>query len=148
MPPNVRDVSLDLLTPMDPPRPSAESTLTEPKRLGTVTCGKKVPSLPSNPTTLPWKSPKMEHLLSWSSTLLGANSAKKMEDDLSAFAADSDIAVYKFRGDEEREFASANLNTESFPTVNVINADGTVVKYESEDRSPEAIKKFVADTIA
>lgn len=73
---------------------------------------------------------------------------QKMEDDLSAFAADSDIPVYKFRGDEEREFASANLNTESFPTVNVIKADGSVVKYESEDRSPDAIKKFVADTIA
>ncbi|VEU43835.1 unnamed protein product [Pseudo-nitzschia multistriata] len=71
-----------------------------------------------------------------------------MEEDFSTFAEGSDIPVYKFRGDEDREFVSANLNTESFPTVNVVKADGSVVKYESEDRSPEAIKKFVADTLA
>jgi len=71
-----------------------------------------------------------------------------MEEEFEKFAEGSDVDVYKFRGDEEREFASANLNTESFPTVNVVKADGSVVKYESEDRSVDAIKKFVADTIA
>ena len=73
---------------------------------------------------------------------------QKMEEDFAEFAAGSDIDVYKFRGDEEREFVSANLNTESFPTVNVVKADGSVVKYESEDRSVDAINKFVADTLA
>jgi len=71
-----------------------------------------------------------------------------MEDEFAKFAEGSDIDVYKFRGDEEREFVSANLNTESFPTVNVVKADGSVVKYESEDRSVDAIKKFVSDTLA
>jgi len=71
-----------------------------------------------------------------------------MEEEFSKFAEGSDIDVYKFRGDEEREFVSANLNTESFPTVNVVKEDGSVVKYESEDRSVDAIKKFVADTLA
>jgi len=71
-----------------------------------------------------------------------------MEEDFATFAAGADIDVYKFRGDEQREFVSANLNTESFPTVNVVKADGSVVKYESEDRSVDAIKKFVADTLA
>lgn len=71
-----------------------------------------------------------------------------MEDDFGKFAEGSDLDVYKFRGDEEREFVSEKLNTESFPTVNVVKADGSVVKYESEDRSVEAIQKFVAETIA
>mmetsp|Transcript_9370 Transcript_9370/g.23335 ORF Transcript_9370/g.23335 Transcript_9370/m.23335 type:complete len:430 (+) Transcript_9370:119-1408(+) len=71
-----------------------------------------------------------------------------MEEDFSKFADGADLAVYKFRGDEEREFVSENLNTESFPTVNVVKEDGSVVKYESEDRSPEAIQKFVAETLA
>eukprot|EP00535_Pseudo-nitzschia_heimii_P007729 CAMPEP_0197189532 /NCGR_PEP_ID=MMETSP1423-20130617/19902_1 /TAXON_ID=476441 /ORGANISM="Pseudo-nitzschia heimii, Strain UNC1101" /LENGTH=429 /DNA_ID=CAMNT_0042641667 /DNA_START=94 /DNA_END=1383 /DNA_ORIENTATION=- len=71
-----------------------------------------------------------------------------MEEEFAKFAEGSDIDVYKFRGDEEREFVSANLNTESFPTVNVVKADGSVVKYESEDRSVDAIQKFVTDTIA
>jgi phosphoadenosine phosphosulfate reductase len=71
-----------------------------------------------------------------------------MEEEFAKFAEGSDIDVYKFRGDEEREFVSANLNTESFPTVNVVKEDGSVVKYESEDRSVDAIKKFVADTLA
>ena len=73
---------------------------------------------------------------------------QKMEDEFGKFAEGSDLDVYKFRGDEEREFVSANLNTESFPTVNVVKPDGTVVKYESEDRTVEAIEKFVADTLA
>jgi phosphoadenosine phosphosulfate reductase len=71
-----------------------------------------------------------------------------MEEEFAKFAEGSDIDVYKFRGDEEREFVSAKLNTESFPTVNVVKADGSVVKYESEDRSVDAINKFVADTLA
>jgi len=73
---------------------------------------------------------------------------QKMEDDFAAFAAQSDIDVFKFRGDEERDFVQANLNTESFPTVNVVKADGSVVKYESEDRSVEALNAFVAKELA
>ena len=57
-------------------------------------------------------------------------------------AADAGLPVYKFRGDEQREYVEANLNTKSFPTVNYVAADGTVTKYESEDRSVEAMKGF------
>ena len=71
-----------------------------------------------------------------------------MEDEYAKFADGSDIDVYKFRGDEQRDFVSANLNTQSFPTVNVIKADGTVVKYESEDRTVEAFNAFVEKTLA
>jgi phosphoadenosine phosphosulfate reductase len=71
-----------------------------------------------------------------------------MEDALEDFAKDSDVDVYSFRGDEEREFVMENLNTNSFPTVNVIKPDGTAVKYESEERTPEAFKKFVEETLA
>lgn len=71
-----------------------------------------------------------------------------MEDEFGKFAEGADLDVYKFRGDEEREFVSENLNTSSFPTVNVVKEDGSVVKYESEDRSVDAIKAFVAETLA
>jgi phosphoadenylyl-sulfate reductase (thioredoxin) len=74
--------------------------------------------------------------------------SKSMEDEFEKFAAASDLDVYSFRGDEEREFVQGNLNTESFPTVNVIKADGSVVKYESEVRTVEAINAFVAETLA
>jgi len=71
-----------------------------------------------------------------------------MEDEYSEFAAQSKYDVYKFRGDEVRDFVSKSLNTESFPTVNVVKADGSVVKYESEDRSVGAINAFVESTLA
>jgi phosphoadenylyl-sulfate reductase (thioredoxin) len=74
--------------------------------------------------------------------------SQSMEDEFEAFAADSDLDVYSFRGDEEREFVQESLNTISFPTVNVIKADGTVVKYESEVRTPEAFDAFVKETLA
>jgi phosphoadenylyl-sulfate reductase (thioredoxin) len=47
--------------------------------------------------------------------------SQKMEDEYEAFAAKmkGKMDVYTFRGDEEREFVMANLNTNSFPTVNV-----------------------------
>merc|ERR1711924_523496 len=66
-----------------------------------------------------------------------------MEADYEKLAEELSIPVAKFRGDEERDFVSANLNTESFPTVNVITSDGKVVKYDSEERSVEALKAFV-----
>merc|ERR1719301_319304 len=66
-----------------------------------------------------------------------------MEADYEKLAEELSIPVAKFRGDEERDFVSANLNTESFPTVNVIASDGKVVKYDSEERSVEALKAFV-----
>jgi len=71
-----------------------------------------------------------------------------MEEEYAAFAADAGVDVYKFRGDEEREFVEANLNTKSFPTVNVVKADGTVVKYDSEDRTVDAFKAFLAEQTA
>lgn len=73
---------------------------------------------------------------------------QKMEDEFAKFAEVADVDVYKFRGDEEREFVKANLNTSSFPTVNVVKADGTVVKYDSEVRTVEAFKAFVAKELA
>jgi len=72
-----------------------------------------------------------------------------MEDDYSTFASEMEgkMDVFKFRGDEVRDFVSAELNTESFPTVNVVKADGTVVKYESEKRDPASIKAFVQSMV-
>eukprot|EP00586_Coscinodiscus_wailesii_P021095 CAMPEP_0172499020 /NCGR_PEP_ID=MMETSP1066-20121228/121113_1 /TAXON_ID=671091 /ORGANISM="Coscinodiscus wailesii, Strain CCMP2513" /LENGTH=432 /DNA_ID=CAMNT_0013272553 /DNA_START=112 /DNA_END=1410 /DNA_ORIENTATION=- len=71
-----------------------------------------------------------------------------MEEEYSKFASEmSDMDVYKFRGDEEREFVQKELNTESFPTVNVIKADGSVIKYESEKRDVASIKAFVESTL-
>mmetsp|Transcript_9373 Transcript_9373/g.15583 ORF Transcript_9373/g.15583 Transcript_9373/m.15583 type:complete len:428 (-) Transcript_9373:50-1333(-) len=74
--------------------------------------------------------------------------SQDMEDEYEKFAADSGMDVYSFRGDEVRDFVQDELNTSSFPTVNVIKADGTAVKYESEVRTVEAIKEFVDKTLA
>ena len=71
-----------------------------------------------------------------------------MEDEYAKFAESADVEVYKFRGDEVREFVQSNLNTESFPTVNVVKADGSVIKYESEERTVDAFKAFVDKTLA
>jgi len=75
--------------------------------------------------------------------------SQKMEEEYEKFAAEfgDQYDIYSFRGDEEREFVQANLNTQSFPTVNVIKADGTAVKYESEVRTVEAFKSFVDATL-
>ena len=51
------------------------------------------------------------------------------------------MPVYKFRGDEEREYVGANMNTASFPTVNKL-VGGKFVKYDSEDRTVSALKAF------
>ncbi len=76
--------------------------------------------------------------------------SQAMEDEYEKFAAAmaGEMDVYTLRGDEDREFVMENLNTNSFPTVNVIKADGTAVKYESEVRTVEAFSKFVKETLA
>lgn len=71
-----------------------------------------------------------------------------MEDEYAKFAESADVDVFKFRGDEVRDFVSQNLNTQSFPTVNVVKADGSVIKYESEERTVEAFKAFVEENTA
>jgi phosphoadenylyl-sulfate reductase (thioredoxin) len=45
--------------------------------------------------------------------------SQKMEEQFEAFAKQSDLKVYTYRGDEDREFVIQNFNTNSFPTVNV-----------------------------
>ena len=59
---------------------------------------------------------------------------QKMEEDFEAFAGSADVAAYKFRGDEQRAYVEANMNTASFPTINFLSSDGKLTKY---DRSPE-----------
>jgi phosphoadenosine phosphosulfate reductase len=71
-----------------------------------------------------------------------------MEEEYEKLAGQLKIPVAKFRGDEQREFVKSNLNTASFPTVNVVTADGKVVKYDSEDRSVADFAAFVEKTIA
>jgi len=76
--------------------------------------------------------------------------SQAMEEEFEKFAKkmEGKMDVYNFRGDEEREFVMQNLNTNSFPTVNVIKPDGSAVKYESEVRTVEAFEKFVEETLA
>eukprot|EP00967_Tisochrysis_lutea_P021818 scaffold24830_cov32-Tisochrysis_lutea.AAC.1 len=65
-----------------------------------------------------------------------------MEEEYDKLAAETGLPIYKFRGDEEREFVEKNMNTKSFPTINYIGTDGTATKYESEDRSVAAMAAF------
>ena len=68
-----------------------------------------------------------------------------MEEAYEKFAADAaakGITVAKYRGDEDRDFVQSKFNTESFPTINVIKG-GKATKYESEDRSVEALAALV-----
>ena len=65
-----------------------------------------------------------------------------MEDELTKYAESAGVPVYKFRGDEERDFVQEHLNTESFPTVNFVKSDGSVVKYDSEARSAADFANF------
>merc|ERR1712157_34776 len=73
-----------------------------------------------------------------------------MEDVYTAFAKELDgkMDVYKLRGDEIRDHVQTQWNTDSFPTVNVVKADGTVVKYDSEERDVASFKAFVEKTVA
>jgi len=70
-----------------------------------------------------------------------------MEEEYEKFAKEAGVDVFSFRGDEVRDFVTDEFNTKSFPTVNVIKADGTAVKYDSEDRTVDAFKKFVEETV-
>ena len=65
-----------------------------------------------------------------------------MEEEFAKYAESAGVPVYKFRGDEERESVQEFLNTESFPTINFVKSDGSVVKYDSEARSAEDFSNF------
>jgi len=71
-----------------------------------------------------------------------------MEEEYSKLAGVSGLPTYKFRGDEQREFVEAEMNTKSFPTINFMTASGELIKYESEDRSVEAMAAFAKAPVA
>eukprot|EP00520_Triparma_pacifica_P010216 CAMPEP_0118649486 /NCGR_PEP_ID=MMETSP0785-20121206/9729_1 /TAXON_ID=91992 /ORGANISM="Bolidomonas pacifica, Strain CCMP 1866" /LENGTH=433 /DNA_ID=CAMNT_0006541777 /DNA_START=230 /DNA_END=1531 /DNA_ORIENTATION=- len=66
-----------------------------------------------------------------------------MEEEYTALAKELDVPVYKLRGDEERDFVQKNFNTQSFPTINVVDKSGNIKKYESEKRDVKSMKEFV-----
>lgn len=74
--------------------------------------------------------------------------SQEMEEEYEKYAAAAGLDVFSFRGDEVRDFVTAEFNTESFPTINVIKADGTAIKYESEDRTVDAFKAFADEQLA
>lgn len=74
--------------------------------------------------------------------------SQAMEDEYSKLADASGLPTYKFRGDEYREFVQAEMNTKSFPTINYMSASGEMVKYESEDRSVQAMVDFAKGAVA
>lgn len=68
-----------------------------------------------------------------------------MEDSFEELSQSEDMKslnFLKFRGDTRRDFVQANLETQSFPTIGFMK-NGKFQKYESEERSVEALKKFV-----
>jgi phosphoadenosine phosphosulfate reductase len=71
-----------------------------------------------------------------------------MEEEFDKVADTAGVTAYKFRGDEERKFVQENLNTESFPTINVITSSGEVIKYESEERTADKIAAFIKEKTA
>lgn len=74
-----------------------------------------------------------------------------MESEIEKVAADLQegrmMPTYKLRGDEDRAFVQENWNTESFPTINAVSADGKIYKYESEKRDFESLRKWVEETV-
>jgi phosphoadenosine phosphosulfate reductase len=69
-----------------------------------------------------------------------------LEPAYEELAKELDVKVYKYRGDEDREFVKANYNTNSFPTINVVKG-GKVTKYESEERDVASMKSFVEKSL-
>lgn len=64
-----------------------------------------------------------------------------LEPEFEKLSAETGMPVYKFRGDEQREYVSSKLNTQSFPTINKVSG-AKVVKYDSEDRTVSAMSTF------
>jgi len=71
-----------------------------------------------------------------------------MEEEYEKFAAEAGVPVYKFRGDEVRDFVQSEMNTESFPTINFIKSDGSAVKYENDERTVAAFGAFAKEQAA
>jgi len=68
-----------------------------------------------------------------------------MEDSYDALAgelASSGVVVASYRCDEDRDYVATAFNVKAFPTINVFKG-GKMTTYESEVRTPEAMKAFV-----
>eukprot|EP00746_Dinoflagellata_sp_MGD_P161965 gnl/MRDRNA2_/MRDRNA2_89321_c0_seq1.p1 gnl/MRDRNA2_/MRDRNA2_89321_c0~~gnl/MRDRNA2_/MRDRNA2_89321_c0_seq1.p1 ORF type:complete len:556 (+),score=126.53 gnl/MRDRNA2_/MRDRNA2_89321_c0_seq1:91-1668(+) len=66
-------------------------------------------------------------------------------EELSKSEGMEDFKFIKFRGDTRRDFVQSNLETQSFPTIGFMK-NGQFQKYASEDRSVEALRRFIKDS--
>lgn len=79
--------------------------------------------------------------------IIEARSVKRfftVEDELRSTRREcrrpSSLRIPRRRG--ARDSVQANLNTESFPTVNFVKSDGSVIRCDSEARSAEDFANF------
>jgi len=63
-------------------------------------------------------------------------------EDTSKSAGFEDFKFLKFRGDTRRDFVQKEMDVQSFPTIGFMK-NGKFQKYDSEDRSVEALQKFI-----
>jgi phosphoadenosine phosphosulfate reductase len=71
-----------------------------------------------------------------------------MEESFEATSKDPDMGSFKFlkfRGDTRRDFVQSTLETQSFPTIGFMK-NGKFLKYQSEDRSVAALRRFVKES--
>lgn len=65
-----------------------------------------------------------------------------MEAEYAKLKKASGIRTYKFRGDTHVDFMKSEWDADSFPTIIYMPSKGTMVKYDSDDRSVEAMAAF------
>ena len=69
-----------------------------------------------------------------------------MEEEFEKFASEygDKIEVAKYRGDEDREFVQTSFQAKSFPTISLIDKDGSIKVLESEPskRTVDGLKAF------
>jgi len=52
--------------------------------------------------------------------------------------------VAKYRGDEDKSFVENTLGAETFPTISLMKADGSVIKYDSDVKDGAKLREWVS----
>merc|ERR1719265_2610921 len=52
--------------------------------------------------------------------------------------------VAKFRGDEDKGFVETELGAQTFPTISLMKADGSVIKYDSDIKDNAKLREWVS----
>jgi len=73
-----------------------------------------------------------------------------IEENMTTLASELEgrCTVWKYRGDEQKQFVESYFGASAFPTISLVNKEGNMLRYTSDVKDVSALRQWVNERIA